>query len=68
LYQTAIFELDRNKLLERATAAELAINGHVFADYQHISASERLAMNDALSALRLKGEAEQNTVGELIGP
>ena len=51
LYQTAILELDPEKIAARATAAEISINAHVFADYQHIDASERADMERALSAL-----------------
>jgi hypothetical protein len=66
LYQAAVFELDRKKIGARAEAAELAINTHVFADYQHISGDEHADMQYALSALRvLKLEGEQNAVVEL---
>jgi len=51
LYQAAILELDPEKIAARATAAEISINAHVFADYQHINADERTAMERALSAL-----------------
>lgn len=60
LYQAAVFEIDPEKIEARAKAAELAINAHVFSDYQHISGAERSDMQDALSALdvlKLKGEA-----------
>jgi hypothetical protein len=59
LYQAAVFEVDPEKIEARAKAAELAINAHVFSDYQHISGAERTDMQDALSALdvlKLKGE------------
>ncbi len=66
LYQAAVFELDREKLGARAKAAELAINAHVFEDYQHISRDERADMQRALSALDvLKLEGEKSAVGEL---
>jgi hypothetical protein len=65
LYQAAVFELDRKKIGARAEAAELAINTHVFADYQHISRDERADMQHALSALGvLKLEGERTAVGE----
>ena len=51
LYQAAILELDTEKISARATAAEISINAHVFADYQHIDAVERADMEHALSAL-----------------
>ncbi|MGA8556210.1 MAG: hypothetical protein WB630_17485 [Candidatus Acidiferrales bacterium] len=51
LYQAAVFEVDLLKIGARAEAAELAINAHVFADYQHISRDERADMQHALSAL-----------------
>ncbi len=51
LYQAAILELDPEKIAARATAAEISINAHVFADYQHIDAAERTEMERALSAL-----------------
>jgi hypothetical protein len=51
LYQAAILELDPEKIAARATAAEISINAHVFADYQHIDAVERTDMERALSAL-----------------
>jgi len=51
LYQAAILELDPEKIAARATAAEISINAHVFADYQHIDAAERTEMEHALSAL-----------------
>jgi hypothetical protein len=50
LYQAAVFELDQKKIGARAEAAEMAINTHVFADYQHISRDERADMQHALSA------------------
>jgi hypothetical protein len=65
LYQAAVFEVDPEKVEARAKAAELAINAHVFSDYQHISGDERLAMEHALLALdALKLEGEPSTVGE----
>jgi hypothetical protein len=51
LYQAAVFEVDPEKIEGRAKAAELAINAHVFSDYQHISGAERSDMQSALSAL-----------------
>ena len=61
-----VFELDRTKVEARAEAAELAINAHVFSDYQHISLAERADMQHALSALDvLKLEGEKSAVGEL---
>jgi hypothetical protein len=51
LYQAAVFEIDPEKVGDRAKAAELAINAHVFSDYQHISRDERADMQHALSAL-----------------
>jgi hypothetical protein len=51
LYQAAVIEIDPEKVGARAIAAELAINSHIFADYQHISRDERSAMEHALSAL-----------------
>jgi len=59
LCQAAILELDPEKIAARATAAEISINAHVFADYQHIDAAERKDMEHALSALdalRLDGK------------
>jgi hypothetical protein len=68
LYQAAIFEVDPEKVGARAKAAELAINAHVFSDYQHISVAERADMQHALSALDvLRLEGEQSAVGELKG-
>jgi hypothetical protein len=60
LYQTAVFEVDPEKIEARAIAAELAINAHVFSDHQHISGAERSDMLHALTALdvlKLEGEA-----------
>jgi len=37
LCQAAVFEVDPEKVGDRAKAAELAINAHVFSGYQHIS-------------------------------
>src|SRR5580658_3902373 len=37
LYQAAVFEVDPENVGARATAAEIAINTHVFEDYQHLS-------------------------------
>jgi hypothetical protein len=51
MYQAAVFEIDPEKVGDRAKAAELAINAHVFSDYQHISRDERADMQHALSAL-----------------
>jgi hypothetical protein len=51
LYQAAVFEVDPEKIEGRAKAAELAINAHVFSNYQHISGAERSDMQIALSAL-----------------
>ena len=51
LYQAAVFEVDPEKIEDRAKAAELAINAHVFSDHQHISPAERTEMQYALSAL-----------------
>ena len=63
LYQAAVFEVDPEKVGGRAKAAELAINAHVFSDYQHISRDERADMTRALSALdvlNLEGGAERS--------
>jgi hypothetical protein len=66
LYQAAVFEVDPEMVGARAKAAELAINAHVFSDYQHISGDERLAMEHALSALDvLKLERGHTAIGEL---
>jgi hypothetical protein len=63
LYQAAVFEIDQEKVADRAKAAELAINAHVFSGYQHISRDERADMQHALSALgALKLEWEQGVV------
>ena len=51
LYQAAVFEVDPEKIEDRAKAAELAINAHVFSDHQHISVAERSDMLKALTAL-----------------
>ncbi len=64
LYQAAVIEIDPEKVGARAIAAELAINSHIFADYQHISRDERSAMEHALSALdvlKLEGERSRRT-------
>jgi len=53
LYHAAVFEVDPEKVEGRAKAAELAINAHVFSDYQHISRDERADMTRALSALEV---------------
>jgi len=64
LYQAAVFEVDPEKIQGRAKAAELAINAHVFSDHQHISGSERMDMQHALSALdALKLEGEHTAIG-----
>jgi hypothetical protein len=66
LYQAAVFEVDPEKVGARATAAEIAINTHVFEDYQHLSRDERADMQRALSALDvLKLESDKSTGGEL---
>jgi len=63
LYQAAVFEVDPEKVGDRTKAAELAINAHVFSDYQQISRDERADMQRALSALgALKLEWEQSAV------
>lgn len=55
LYQAALLELDRDKLLQYIELAEQAIHVHAGAQLQPVSQNqhERQAMEDALRALNL---------------
>ncbi|MGA8554980.1 MAG: hypothetical protein WB630_11240 [Candidatus Acidiferrales bacterium] len=63
LYQNAVLEVNRTKLQERIKLAEDAINQRAATFNGEVSRDERIAMQDALAALRLlKREWEQNGV------
>ncbi|MGA8554385.1 MAG: hypothetical protein WB630_08195 [Candidatus Acidiferrales bacterium] len=65
LYQNAVLEVNRNKLQERIKLAEDAINQRAATFNGQVFRDERMAMQDALAALRLlKREWEQNAVDE----
>jgi hypothetical protein len=59
-YKFAVLETNRNKLRERVNTAELAIRERASLNGQ-ISPAERIAIEDAMSALRmLKKESEHD--------
>jgi len=59
-YKLAVLEIDRNKLRDRVNAAEQAIRERASLNGQ-ISPEERIAIEDAMSALRmLKKESEHD--------
>jgi|HubBroStandDraft_6_1064221.scaffolds.fasta_scaffold991315_2 hypothetical protein len=61
LYMAAVVEVDRNKLRQRVQAAEDALRARASLDGP-IARDERIAMEDAMSALRvLKREWQQNS-------
>ena len=60
-YKFAVLETDREKLKDRVIAAEQAIRERASLNGQ-VSNEERIAMEDAMSALRmLKKESEHGT-------
>ncbi|MGA7920487.1 MAG: hypothetical protein WCA38_12560 [Candidatus Acidiferrales bacterium] len=65
LYRNAVLEVNRTKLQERIKLAEDAINQRAATFNGEVSRDERMAMQDALAALRvLRREWEQNAVDE----
>ena len=50
LYRTAVFEINRNKLLDRVKAAEDAIRARASLGGQ-VSSDERISIQDAMAAL-----------------
>jgi hypothetical protein len=59
-YKFAVLETDRKKLKDRVIAAEQAIRARTSLDGQ-VSGDERLAIRDAMSALRmLRRESEHD--------
>jgi hypothetical protein len=59
-YKFAVLEINRNKLRDRVSAAEQAIRERASLNGQ-VSPAERIAIEDAMSALRmLKKESEHD--------
>ncbi len=59
-YKFAVLEMDRNKLRDRVNAAEQAIRERASLNGQ-VSPAERIAIEDAMSALRmLKKQSEHD--------
>jgi hypothetical protein len=59
-YKFAVLEMDRNKLRDRVNAAEQAIQERASLNGQ-VSPAERIAIEDAMSALRmLKKQSEHD--------
>jgi hypothetical protein len=59
-YKLAVLEIDRNKLRNRVNAAEQAIRERASLNGQ-VSPEERIAIEDAMSALRmLKKQSEHD--------
>jgi len=59
-YKFAVLETNRNKLRDRVSAAEQAIRERASLNGQ-VSPAERIAIEDAMSALRmLKNESEHD--------
>ena len=50
LYRTAVFEINRSKLLDRVKAAEDAIRARALLGGQ-VSSDERISIQDAMAAL-----------------
>jgi hypothetical protein len=66
LYEAAVLEVDRNKLVACLKTAEHAISARLVSLGGQISRDEMLAMRDALASLRaLQRDGEQNAVREL---
>jgi len=65
LYRTAVFEINRNKLLDRVKAAEDAIRARASLDGQ-VSSDERIAIQDAMAALLvMRRELAQSPVDKI---
>jgi hypothetical protein len=53
LYREAVLEVDRTKLAERVKVASEAIQNHASSANGQLSVEERMAMEDAISSLRV---------------